>query len=278
MPGARTTPSPWAQPGRDGSQAKSIQGVTESSHCPRPTHASVARRDSRCLLPHLAPPPNHRRQSSQGFVDRDAVREDVKDIVSDHNDIRTFGISRRGSAACRPGEIIFWAHRIVLAGIASMVVLHISFSPFWLLLLRRRDASMVAARQTPRQSVVCELTCRATGNVPPAANDPDRSSGVPVGRQKQLTLRRMKQRASEHSTVPFRYPNRIRTPSRPLSAGGFRGHDTFLITKDVKAEWTSTFIAKNIAGPGRKSRRARSARVSSDQVPVCSAGRGLTGV
>jgi len=78
---------------------------------------------------------------------------------------------------------------------------------------------MAAARQTPRQPVVCEPTCRATGNVPPAANDPDRSSGVPLGRQKQLTLRRMRRRASEHSTVPSRHPNRIRKASRLLNTG-----------------------------------------------------------
>jgi hypothetical protein len=124
-------------PGRKSRRSNRIQGTRESSHRARPAPASVARRDSRWLLPRLAPPSNHRRQGSQGFVDRDAVREDVKDIVPDHDDVRTLGISRRGSAACRPGEVIFWAHRIVLAGIASTVVLHISFSPFWLLVLRR---------------------------------------------------------------------------------------------------------------------------------------------
>ncbi len=51
---------------------------------------------------------------------------------------------------------------------------------------------------------------------------------------------------------------------------GGPARDTSPISGDVKAAQTSAFIGKNIAGLGRKSRRARSARIPSDQLPVCS--------
>jgi hypothetical protein len=74
------------------------------------TPASVARRYSLRLLPHLAPPPNHRCKSPQGLVDGCAVREDIKDIVPYNNDVGAFSIPRCGSAACCAGEVIFRAH------------------------------------------------------------------------------------------------------------------------------------------------------------------------
>jgi hypothetical protein len=103
----------------------------------RHTYASVVRCDSRLLLQYSAPTPNHGGQSSQGLVDRVAIREDVKHIPSDDNDVRAFGIARRGPAASCPGEVILRAHRIALTSSVSMVSFHTSFSLFWLLALPR---------------------------------------------------------------------------------------------------------------------------------------------
>lgn len=192
----------------------------ERSRIPNAVPASVARRDARCLLSHLALPPNHRRQGPQGLVDRGAVREDVKNITSDHNDIRAFGITCRGSAAYAPREVVFGSHSVTLSGIVWVAnLLHIPLFPFGSLFWRRLDASTAAARRMPRRSVVGEVTCRAGGNVPLAANDPGRSRGVPAGHRRQSMLRRTRRHASEDSTAPFRCPNRIRKPSLLLNAG-----------------------------------------------------------
>ncbi len=68
-------------------------------------------RDSRRLLPRPAPRADHRCQDPLGFADGRAVREEIKDIVPDDNDVGALSIPRCGSAAHRPGEIILQAHR-----------------------------------------------------------------------------------------------------------------------------------------------------------------------